>query len=259
MLEITNKAEKTRGKKQYHIALESGQVGKYVLLPGDPARADMVAKYLDDAKVMAHNREHRTITGTYKGIKVSVTSTGMGCPSASIAMEELINIGGEVFIRVGSSAAIQPGIEIGDLLISTGAMKNEGTSKFYVPESFPAIPDYELTTLLIKTANDLKDELDYKLHTGINATDDAFYGETEEWIKKLHNLNVLNIEMEASALFTVAYQRGVRAACICGASGNLVEDAVVYENKNEKLTEAWYKEIKVVLETIYRFEEAHSN
>lgn len=252
---ILNKAEKTLGAKQYHIHLQPGDVGEYVLLPGDPARSDMVAKYLDNAELVAHNREHRTFTGYYKGVKISVTSTGMGCPSTAIAVEELANIGVKNFIRIGSSAALQPGIEIGDLLITTGAMKNEGTSKFYVPECFPAVPDYELNHVLIEQAKKMKEEMDFKVHVGISATDDAFYGETEEWIEKLHNLNITNIEMEASAIFTIASQRKLRAACICAVSGNLMTADVIYEKKNEKLYEAWDKEIKVVLEAIYQFEQ----
>ena len=128
-----DKELKTLGKKQYHIHLKPGDIGKYVLLPGDPARSDRVAKYLDNAEFVAENREHRTFTGYYKGVKISVTSTGMGCPSATIAAEELMNIGAECLIRIGSSAALQDDIKIGDLMISTGSMKNEGTSRFYVP------------------------------------------------------------------------------------------------------------------------------
>jgi uridine phosphorylase len=135
-MNILDKAEKTLGRKQYHIKLEPGDVGEYVMLPGDPARSDMVAKYLDNAELVANNREHRTFTGYYKGVKVSVTSTGMGCPSTAIAVEELANIGANTLVRIGSSAAVQPGISIGDLLVTTGAMKNEGTSRFSSPTSF---------------------------------------------------------------------------------------------------------------------------
>ncbi|NLC88842.1 MAG: nucleoside phosphorylase [Clostridiaceae bacterium] len=250
-----NKHEKTVGQKQYHIALEPGDIGEYVLLPGDPMRSDRVAKYLDDAELKANNREHRTFTGTYKGVRVSVTSTGMGCPSAAIATEELINIGAKCLIRIGSSAALDPEINIGDLMISTAAMKNEGTSKFYVPESFPAVPDFELTSILIDTAREKYAGTDEKVHVGISATDDAFYGETPEFVDKLRSYKIMNIEMEASAIYTIAHLRGVRAACICGCSGNLTNAEVIYTKKNEKLAEAWDKEIQVVLETIYRLEQ----
>ena len=249
-----NKEEKTLGKRQYHIHLSPGDVGKYVLLPGDPARSDRVAAYLDDAKLMANNREHRTYTGYYKGVKISVTSTGMGCPSATIAAEELMNIGAECLIRIGSSAALQEGIHIGDLIISTGSMKNEGTSRFYVPDCFPSVPDFDLTRTLIDTARDMSPNLSGNVMYGINASDDAFYGETEEWIQHLSKLGCLNVEMESSALYTVCHRRKCRGAMICAVSGNLITGEVIYETANEGLAKGWDEEIKVVLEAIYRFE-----
>lgn len=254
-MNLIDKSEMTLGQKQYHIALKPGDIGEYILLPGDPARSDRVAKYLDNAEFVANNREHRTFTGTYKGVKISVTSTGMGCPSASIAAEELINIGAKVLVRIGSSAALKDDVKIGDLMISTGAMKNEGTSKFYVPECFPAVPDFDFTNLLIKTAREMTKDTETNVFVGINATDDSFYGETQEHIEKLINLKLLNVEMESSAIYTVSHLRGVRAACICGTSGNLKTGEVIYQTENLKLADAWDMEIKIVLETIYRFEE----
>ena len=126
-----DKESKTAGKKQYHIHLKPGDIGKYVLLPGDPARSDRVARYLDNAEFVAVNREHRTFTGFYKGVKVSVTSTGMGCPSAAIAAEELMNIGAECLIRIGSSAALQDHIKIGELMISPGSLFNDAASPVF--------------------------------------------------------------------------------------------------------------------------------
>ena len=251
-----DKSAITLGQKQYHIALNVGDIGEYVLLPGAPARSDIVAKYLDNPQLMANNREHRTFTGTYKGVKVSVTSTGMGCPSACIAAEELINIGAKTLIRIGSSAALDPAINIGDLMISIAAMKNEGTSKFYVPENFPAVPDFEFTQHLLTVARDMAKGSDIVVHSGISSTDDAFYGETPEFVENLRRLKIMNIEMEASSIYTVGHLRGVRTACICGCSGNITNEEVLYTHKNEKLAEAWEKEIRVVLEAIYRFEQA---
>ena len=249
-----DKESKTAGKKQYHIHLKPGDIGKYVLLPGDPARSDRVAKYLDNAEFVAVNREHRTFTGFYKGVKVSVTSTGMGCPSAAIAAEELMNIGAECLIRIGSSAALQDHIKIGDLMISTGSMKNEGTSRFYVPDCFPAVPDFDLTRAIIDTAREMQPDLYGKVYYGINASADAFYGETQEWIDKLSGLGCLNVEMESSALYTVCHKRKKRAAMISAVSGNLVTGEVIYETANEGLARGWDEEIKIVLEAIYRFE-----
>ena len=251
-MSILDKQEVTRNAKQYHIELAPGDIGEYVLLPGDPARSDIVAKFLDSPKLVGNHREHRSFTGTYKGVKISVTSTGMGCPSAAIAAEELINIGAKVLIRIGSTAALQDGMRIGDLVISKGAMKNEGTSRFYVPESFPAVPDFHFTNLLHQVALEMTEEEDRRGFLGISATDDAFYGETQEWIRKLIDLKIANVEMEASALFTIGHIRDVAAACICGVSGNLKTGEVIYQQKNTKLAEAWEKEIQVVLETISR-------
>jgi len=251
---MLDKDKETLGKRQYHIHLSPGDIGEYVLLPGDPARSDRVAQYLDNPLLVANNREHRTFTGTYKGVKIAVTSTGMGCPSAAIACEELINIGATCLVRIGSTAALQEGINIGDLLVSTGSMKNEGTSKFYVPDCFPAVPDFDFTRMLIDTGKEMQKEQKFGFLYGINASDDAFYGETPEWIEKLHSLGVMNVEMESSAIFTVCHRRKVRGAMISAVSGNLVTGEVVYETENKKLAEGWDQEIKVVLEAIYRFD-----
>ena len=255
MSNTLDKDAMTWGQKQYHIALCPEDIGEYVLLPGDPARSDIAAKYLDNAELKASNREHRTFTGYYKGIKVSVTSTGMGCPSATIAAEELIRLGAKTLIRIGSSAALDPRVRIGDLMVTVGAMKNEGTSKFYVPDGFPAVPDFELTNLLLQTAKELTAGTDTAVYAGITSSDDAFYGETPEFIDRLRSYKVMNLDMESSALYTVAHLRGVKAATINGTSGNLTNAEVIYTRKNEKLYEAWEKEIQIVLETIYRMEQ----
>lgn len=253
-----DKKEITQGRPQYHVRLKPGDVGKYVLLPGDPARSDRVARSLEGATLVANNREYRTYTGSYKGVRISVTSTGIGCPSASIAVEELANIGAECFIRIGSSAALREDIVIGDLLIATGSMKNEGTSRFYVPDCFPAVPDFELTRCLVDTARRMQPELGIAVHMGICASDDSFYGESQEWIEKLAKLGVMNVEMESSAIFTVAQQRRLRAASICAVSGNLITGEVVYETENLRLAEGWDREIQVVLEAILAFDSARS-
>ena len=241
---------------QYLTTIRPGTVGEYVLLPGDPARCDRTARYLENAELVANNREHRTFTGFYKGLRVSVCSTGMGCPSAAIATEELIHLGCKVFIRIGSTAAIKPGIRIGDLIVSTGAMKNEGTSRMYVPDAFPAVPDLELTHLLLTTARELEGR--HPVHYGIGTTDDAFYAETPAFIDRVRSYGCINLDMEASGIFTVAQQRGVRAAAIYGASANLADAEITYadgtpEDGNTRLVDAWEREIQVALETMYRF------
>lgn len=249
-----NKAEATEGKIQYHLRLKPGDVGKYVLLPGDPDRVLRIAKYLDDWEEIVFNREYRTVTGEYKGIMVSATSTGIGCPSAAIAIEELANVGATHFLRVGSTGALQPGIETGDIIINTATMRNDGTSKFYVKEGFPAAADHFLTHALIESAANLQDERGFTYHVGLNASDDAFYGETPDFIEMLSNHKLLNVEMESGAIFTIAHLRGLKAAMVCGVSGNLVTSEVEYEEENTRLVQAWEDAIVIALEAIYDYE-----
>jgi uridine phosphorylase len=249
-----NKGEVTLGKIQYHLRLKPGDVGKYVLLPGDPDRVLRIARHLENAKEIVFNREYRTCTGSYKGITVSATSTGIGCPSTAIAVEELANIGVTHFIRVGSTGALKPEIKTGDIVINTGSMRNEGTTRFYVNEGFPAVADHFLTHALIEAALALRDERGFGLHVGLNASDDAFYGETPEFIEMLRKHKLLNVEMESAAIFTIAHKRDLKAAMVCGVSGNLVTSDVEYEGENTRLIKAWEDAIDVALEGIYRYE-----
>ena len=130
--------------EQYHIGLNKGDVGEYVILPGDPKRCEKIAAYIDDAKLIADRREYTTYTGFLNGTKVSVTSTGIGGPSASIALEELVNIGAKTFIRVGTCGGIDTNVKGGDIVIATGAIRMEGTSKEYAPIEFPAIANLDV-------------------------------------------------------------------------------------------------------------------
>lgn len=244
---------------QYHINMVNGDIGEYVLLPGDPFRCDIVAKYLDDPKLVAHKREHKTYTGYYKGLRVSVTSTGMGCPSTAMALEELANIGGKVFLRIGTSAGLDPNVHVGDILITTASMKNDGTSRMYVPERFPAVADLDLTTILVKTAKEMCDGTQHNVHFGITSTDDAFYAETPEWIEKLVELGCTNIEMESSAIFTICHRRKLRGGCICACSANLNTGEVFFGKKNEITPIAVEKETEIALETFFRFNQARKN
>lgn len=250
-MNVLDKAAKTLGRPQYHLRLKPGDVARFVLLPGDPERVLRIANYLDDVREIAFHREFRTCTGIYKGIQVSATSTGIGCPSAAIAVEELANIGATHFIRVGSTAALQEDMHIGDLVISTGSMRNEGTSRFYVPEGFPAVPDHFLTHALIEAYRAYTPVRPVHLHIGLNSSDDAFYGETPEYIQSLSRHRLLNVEMESSAIFTVAHLRGLKAAMICAVSGNLITGEVIYEGVNERLVQGWEDAIAVALEAVY--------
>lgn len=218
---------------QYHIGVKKGDVGKYVLLPGDPKRCAKIAKYFDDAKLIADSREYITYTGYLDGEKVSVTSTGIGGPSASIAMEELYQCGADTFIRVGTCGGIHLDVIGGDVVVATGAVRFEGTSKEYAPIEFPAVANFDVVQALREAAN----KLGFKYHTGIVQCKDSFYGQHspdsmpinyelnnkwEAWKK----LGVLASEMESAALFTVASYLGVR----CGS-----EFFVVGNQEREKL------------------------
>jgi uridine phosphorylase len=239
-----------QGKLQYHLKMREGDVGEYVLLPGDRARVMLMSPYLQDCKEVGNNREYLTHTGYHKGVKVSVMSTGMGCPAAAIAVEELANIGAKVFIRTGSTGALQPPIDVGDLIIVTGAVKNEGTSRMYEPVEFPALASEDVVHSLIEAARSLKDQLRLNYHVGIVSTDDAFYAETPEFIQNLTRLGVLGLDMESSAIFTVSRLRGLRAGSVMAASENFARKSIVPEKVPAALEEGWKKETQVALKAI---------
>ena len=159
--------------KQYHIQVGKEDIGRYVILPGDPKRCAKIAKYIDDAKLVADNREYVTYTGYLDGVKVSVTSTGIGGPSASIALEELVQAGADTFIRIGTCGGMQLNVKSGDVVIASGAVRMEGTSKEYAPIEFPAVADIEVVNALMKAA----DELNVDSHVGVVQCKDSFYGQ----------------------------------------------------------------------------------
>lgn len=236
--------------KQYHIGVEPGEISDVVLLPGDPFRVQLIADQLEDPVEIAHRREYRTVNGHYKGRLVTGCSTGIGCPSTAIAVEELARAGAKVFIRVGSTAALQPGIGVGDLIVSEGSFRNDGTSTAYLPLGYPAVPDIELTHALLETGRSIGAERGFKVHAGISATDDAYYAETPEWIGRLSGMGISNVEMESAAMFVVARLRGLRAAMVCAVSNNLVTADIEIGQTNERLAAGWRQTITVVLETI---------
>ena len=248
-MSIVDKGSVGLGAKQFHIDVAPGEVSTIALLPGDPFRVPLVAEYLDDAREVAHKREHRTMVGTYKGRSITVTSTGMGCPSTAIAVEELARVGVTSFVRVGSTAALQPGIGPGDLIVSQGSFRNDGTTDMYAPKGYPAVPDLELTLALERAARAHAPSHGLTAHAGLNVTDDAFYAETPAWTQQMSALGLLNVEMESSALFVVARQRGLRAGMICAVSSNLVAGTSVYDDEaHRRLATGWGASIEAALD-----------
>ena len=248
-MSVVDKSSAGVGARQFHIGVAPGEVGTVALMPGDPFRVPLVAEYLEDPREVAHKREHRTMVGTYRGRQITVTSTGMGCPSTAIAVEELARVGVTSFIRVGSTGALQPGIEPGDLIVSEGSFRNDGTSDAYVPKGYPAVPDLELTLALAAAARARAPEHGLAVHVGLNVTDDAFYAESPAWTDQMSGLGLLNVEMESSALFVVARQRKLRAGMICAVSSNLVAGTSVYdEEAHRRLAVGWGASIEAALD-----------
>ncbi|MBF9016758.1 MULTISPECIES: nucleoside phosphorylase [unclassified Oceanispirochaeta] len=205
--------------KQPHILCDKKDVAENILLPGDPARVLRAAEYLDSWSEIAFNREFRTLTGSYKGMPVTICSTGIGGPSMVIALEELIACGAKNFIRIGSAGASRSGIALGDLIIPTATVREDGASRMYAEEGYPAAPDYYLLSALIETCR--KQSLQF--HVGITRSHDSFYIDDEaERMKKANSMNVLGSDMETATLFTLASLRGVRAAAV-------LNNVVLYE------------------------------
>ena len=230
---------------QYHIGLRKGDVGKYVILPGDPKRCEKIARHFDDAKLIADSREYVTYTGYLDGVKVSVTSTGIGGPSASIALEELVRVGADTFLRVGTCGGMQTDIMGGDLVIATGAIRMEGTSKEYAPIEFPAVANLETTNALVQAAKDLNK----KYHVGIVQCKDAFYGQHEpetkpvdyELVNKWNawvRLGCKASEMESAALFVVGDYLRVRVGSSFLVVANQEREKLGLENPVVHDTEA---------------------
>jgi uridine phosphorylase len=205
--------------KQPHLRVEPGDVHDVALVPGDPDRVDRIAEQCAAAEVIAHNREYRVIDAEYGGVPLTICSTGIGSPSAAIAAEELAAVGVETFLRVGTTGALQAGIEIGDMVIATGAAKQEGTTRRYEDVAYPAVADHGVVTALVDAA----EAADEAVHLGPIVTDDAFYAEDDDAVGEWSAAGLLAVEMEAAALFTLARRRGLRAGAICTVDGNLVE------------------------------------
>ena len=257
MKKLSASIPQTTENRQYHIACKPGDVAPYVLLPGDPGRVPRIVRYWDNSKKVASHREYVTYTGTYKGAPISATSTGIGGPAAAIAIEELLRVGAHTFIRVGTSGAIREEIGVGDLIISVGAIRFDGATKQYVFPEYPAVANYEVVLALIEAA----ESLNVNYHVGITASTDSFYtgqgrpgfrGYMLSWMKNiipdLQKANVLNFEMEASTIFTLANIYGARAGSVCAAIANRVTDELVPDAGVEDAIRVANEAVKILYE-----------
>lgn len=239
---------------QYHLQIRPGDVGRYVILPGDPKRCKKIAEHFDDAKLIADSREFVTYTGNLDGEKVTVTSTGIGGPSASIAMEELVRCGADTFIRVGTCGGIELDVKGGDIVVATGSVRMEGTSREYAPIEYPAVANLDVTNALVQASK----ELGFTCHAGVVQCKDAFYGQHEpermpvsyELLNKWEawkRLGCLASEMESAALFIVAAHLRVRCGADFLVMGNQERNALGMENPIVHDTEA---AIRIAVEAI---------
>lgn len=232
----------TKDREQYHLEVKKGDVAKSVLIPGDPQRVERISALWDEAKEVAKHRQFVTHTGRYKGVEISACSTGIGGPGTAIVIEELANVGAETFLRVGSCATLKEEIEIGDIIISTAAVRLEGTSKQYVRPEYPAAASYEVVLAFVEAA----ETLGLTYHLGISASTDSFYlgqsrpgfgGYTqtmsESLINDLTKANVANFEMEAATLFTLGNIYGFRTGAACAVYANRVRDEFAVKGENE--------------------------
>lgn len=236
------------GERKFHIQTLPGEVGEYVILPGDPGRVPKIAALLENAVPVACNREYNVYTGTLEGHKVSVCSTGIGGPSAAIAVEELIQCGAHTLIRVGTSGGMDLSVTGGDLIIASAAVRGEGTSHEYLPPEYPATADFEVIQALQQAAEKLStDELGNGYHIGVVHSKDSFYGEVEpekspmsqdiqrRWDAYMR-CGCLTSEMECAAVFSVGLARRARCGAVLTALWNVerskagLPDRITYDS-----------------------------
>lgn len=241
-------------EKQYHINCVPGDVGRYCILPGDPGRCESIAALFDNAKFVTQNREYVIYTGTLLGEKVSVCSTGIGGPSAAIAMEELTAIGADTFIRVGTCGGIDVNVQSGDIVVATGAVRFEHTSMEYAPIEFPAVADFGVTAVLARAAQ----AMGKTCHTGVVQCKDSFYGQhsparmpvSQELLYKWEawkRLGVKASEMESAALFVVAAALGVRCGSCFHVVWNQEREAA---GLDQKMSEDTSTSVRVAVEAL---------
>lgn len=232
---------------QKHIRCRPGDVNRYVLLPGDPARAKRIADHFEEPVLVSENREYTIYNGKTNGVPVTVCSTGIGGPSASIALEELTKVGASVFIRVGSAGGRQPDIPIGSLAILHAAYRGDGTSHEYLPAAFPAVADLDVTNALVQAAQAHA----YVYRVGVGTTRDAFYVRDQALNETLRQAGVVAAEMEAATLYIVGALRGVQVGCVVATDSNIwLEQQPTLEEKEALYAEGEKKTIATALRAV---------
>ena len=236
---------------QPHIRCTEEDGALYAILPGDPQRVDRIREFLTDVKDITFNREYKSITGYYKGVKVMAISTGMGGPSVAIGVEELANIGVKAMIRIGSCGALRAGIKLGDLVLVNGAVRDDGASKSYIETNFPAIPDTELLFDVIEAAK----TVGAPYHVGIGRSHDCLYGDPKgELDAYWGSKGVISSDMETATLFVVGGLRGVKTASILNnvveVEGDLQSEINSYVNGESAVAEGEKREILTALEAL---------
>ncbi len=228
--------------KQYHIGCGKGDLAEYILLCGDPARAKRTAEHFDEVTFECQNREYWTYTGKYKGVPVSVMSTGIGPDNMEIAVVEISRtIRNPTLIRIGSCGGLQDEIAMGDLIVSTGAVRLENTSLYYVREGYPAVADYRVVQALCAAARDIG----ARFHIGLTATAPSFYAAQSRYmddfptregglLDELTSCKVANYEMESSTLFTLAQLREIKAGCVCAAYSTRYDNKPITKEQKVK-------------------------
>jgi uridine phosphorylase len=238
---------------QYHIKCGKGDVARYVLLPGDPARVKVIASLWDESRKVAENRQYVTYTGKVSGVDISTMSTGIGGPSAAIAVEELARCGADTFIRVGTCGGYQKEQNIGDIAIATGAVRWEGTTPQYVPLAYPAVSTPEMVMALVEAA----ERVGLSYHVGITKSGDSLYagmafgGYQQSWMKNVEadfiRSNVISAEMEASTIFTLANLFRLRAGCVCSIIDLVMADQAHEPSQEMSVEEAFQPKPEFIL------------
>lgn len=232
---------------QPHLMVGKGDVAEHVLIPGDPKRVELMATHLSGPIKVAENRQFVTVTGDYKGLRVSIVSSGIGVPAMLITLEELFRVGAKVLIRVGTTGGLQREVEVGDLVVATASVRTDGGTQMYAPLGYPAVADREIVDALVSHCR----RMGVRYHEGIVWTSEAYYAETFEVAKRWHDLNVVSVEMETSALFVFSSIKRLKAGAILVCDGNLI-----YGKKKSEIRRGQPPYEPAVVEGIHRATEA---